>query len=222
MAITWNPSDKDAAITLSGGNLTASSTPPSTAVGAYNARATSAVGDGKWAFQVQYTSINDVGYDAIGLANASAPLNTNPGSSVDSVALYLYAYFYGNSALMANGAGATTWGGAVAGDTITFAWSKSGSTVLCWARVNSNDWNGDALADPATATRGFSVGGFLTGNLYAFFSVGRNSVGGTTTGIADFDGAFTLPSGFTYYDAASALSDAPLRPVWRDNHLLRR
>lgn len=197
MAITWNPADKNASVTLSGGNLTASATPASTGVGALNARATAAVGDGKWAFQAVYSSINDNEYDAIGLCNASASLNDNLGNNTHGIGFYLYGYMYGNTVLTS---GLTQ---ANVGDTITIAWSKSGSTVLVWVRVNAGNWNNNASANPATGAGGLSVGNYLYGDLYACFGVGIASTGGTTTATADFDGPFTLPSGFSYYDVGS-------------------
>lgn len=198
MAITWNPSDKNASVTLSNGNLTASAT-SATGVGAYMVRATAAVGDGKWAFQYVFSALNDGVYDAVGLCNASASLSDNLGNNANGVGYYPQQELYGNGSSLTNGAGTTTFPLLSAGTVATFAWYKSGSTVLVWVRAGSGNWNNDALADPATLTRGVSVGGFLTGNLFAAFVVGQNSAG-TTTATADFDGPFTLPSGFSYYD----------------------
>ncbi|MEO3389509.1 SPRY domain-containing protein [Mesorhizobium sp. CAU 1741] len=73
---TWNPSDKDAAISLSNGNLTASLIGISAARGA---RATNSASSGR----VYWEITTDAGNPYVGLGNAAAPTNTYPGNAND-------------------------------------------------------------------------------------------------------------------------------------------
>lgn len=72
MAYTWNPSDKGASITLSGGNLTATSGSSWNTV-----RSTGSKSSGKWYWEI---TINDASYNMVGVATASASLSNYSGS----------------------------------------------------------------------------------------------------------------------------------------------
>lgn len=83
MAITWNPSDKGAGISLSGGDLTVSAAASTTD----GVRAGLGKTSGKWYFEFVAPTINAGSSNVcIGLANASAPLTTgNPlGTTANS------------------------------------------------------------------------------------------------------------------------------------------
>ena len=72
---TWNPADKDAGITLSGGNLTAVNNTANKSV-----RATIGKTTGKWYWEV---TNNVVAENDIGIANASMSLATYVGSDAN-------------------------------------------------------------------------------------------------------------------------------------------
>lgn len=84
-ACTWNPSDKDASITLSGGNLTATGT-----VNAWRGvRGTVSHTTGKWQFEIKVKLNDGVGFQMVGVGNASAVLNNyfsvnNNGASIQT------------------------------------------------------------------------------------------------------------------------------------------
>jgi hypothetical protein len=88
---TWNPSDKDAGITLSNGNLTAtygSTATPS--VRSVNSHAT-----GKYHFE--FTCVNPSNNMTIGLKSASEALNTYVGGTANSLGLNVNRTWYLNA-----------------------------------------------------------------------------------------------------------------------------
>lgn len=79
---TWNPADKNANVTLSGGNLTATQT----AAGVDGAaRGTTSRSTGKWHFEV-YVASSATGRPAMGVANSSQALNVSTGA--DSAVIF--------------------------------------------------------------------------------------------------------------------------------------
>lgn len=72
---TWNPSDKSANITLSGGNLVATNT----ALG--SVRGTVGKASGKWYWEVTVSTISVEA--TVGIGNSSATLTNNPGADVN-------------------------------------------------------------------------------------------------------------------------------------------
>ena len=74
---TWNPSDKDASVTLSGGNLVASSTSASWAA----VRSTISKSSGKWYWEYTVTAIGNGHTQGIG--NSSATLANYVGQDAN-------------------------------------------------------------------------------------------------------------------------------------------
>lgn len=72
---TWNPSDKDADVTLSGGDLVMDGTNQG------GVRATIGKASGKWTWEITLTSSSGVFDDFLGVANSSWDLNTNVGAA---------------------------------------------------------------------------------------------------------------------------------------------
>jgi hypothetical protein len=79
---TWNPADKNANVTLSGGNLTATQTAASTD-GAV--RGTTSKSTGKWHFEV-YVAAGATGRPSMGIANSSQSLSASNGA--DSAVIF--------------------------------------------------------------------------------------------------------------------------------------
>ncbi len=115
---TWNPADKGAGFTLSGGNLVATST-----VAYAAARATVGVASGKWYWEV---TLSGLGYWFLGVATTSQSLTTvlgNPNASgVQS------NNYYWNSLTSAVGGGFTL----IAGDVIGFALDANTKTLAVY------------------------------------------------------------------------------------------
>jgi hypothetical protein len=99
---TWNPADKSAAISLSGGNLTASH--PAVGFADGIVRSTTSKSSGKWHFEV---TVNATGptRPGIGLANSTQSLTTFLGAAgSNSVSLFGNGDVYINAVVVLAGA----------------------------------------------------------------------------------------------------------------------
>jgi hypothetical protein len=184
---TWNPADKAAAVTLSGGNLTASSNP---AVGNYaNVRGTVSKAAGQWAFEVTVGTIGTSSGDSaiqIGIATSTQSLT---GTLTGSANAWVY---YGEN----GGAGAL----------------YSGSTVISVASLSAGDKVGVAFDGDADTVsfykNGTYQGGFtgVSGTVYPVFGSVDFSGAGAVTCTANFAGAFT----YSYDSPATAATGSPI------------
>lgn len=192
-AVTLNPSDKGANITLSGGNLTATNTTTRNAV-----RSTTSKSSGKFYFEIAFSSVGGGGggFDhCIGIANASASLTNAPapgGNDKNSIAKYMGS---ANVQLNNTTVGSSNTSGPPA--TVCVAVDFSGSVI--WFRIGSGNWNNNAANDPATNTGGISFSTINAGPFFAIVALEPN--GGTTSaaGTINFGAtafSFTAPSGF--------------------------
>lgn len=167
---TWNPSDKDAGITLSNGNLTAACS-----VGAQTGvRSTAGVTQGKWYWENTVQTAN--AREIVGVYVSSAALSTFLGNNAGG---YGYFSFDGrkvnNSTFAAYGA---TYGNT---DIISVLLDRDAGTVSFWK-------NG--------ASQGQAYSG-LTGTIHAGFSGGSGSLAEQVT--ANFGASaftYTPPAGY--------------------------
>ena len=182
---TWNPSDKNAAITLSNGNLTYS--------GANNAdagvRSIASRSSGKYYWELTLDAFQNGVAIFAGIASASWGLD-HMSSSAQSIG------WRDNGKVQQDGSDLATiesWSG---GTVLGFALDLDNAKI--WFRKDGGNWNNDAGANPATNTNGIAVSG-LTGAVYAGGDVGLVGGGATTTITANFGAtafAQTAPSGF--------------------------
>lgn len=165
---TWNPSDKNASITLSGGNLTATVT----TTAAKGVRSTTSRHTGKWYFRFLVTTIpagTPNNWDA-GIANSTWPLTDFVGQDANSygclanlVSNLACDIFTGNSP---QGSGGGTANDFVNGDRVVVAvdldanlgwWTRqtSGGTLL------SSNWSSNAgqNGNPSTGANGKTIAG---------------------------------------------------------------
>jgi hypothetical protein len=80
--------------------------------------------------------------------------------------------------------------------------------MKCWGRNGTGNWNGNASADPASNTLGFSLTPALAGSCFFYVDSASDSANPTWTvnfGATAF--ARTVPSGFTAWDAGSAAAN---------------
>lgn len=112
---TWNPSDKSADITLSGGNLTATGT---TAAGK-SVRSTLSKTSGKWYWEFTATSAAV----AIGVATSSASLASFTGGDINGWGYSSNGLLYNNSSGTGSNASYTS------GDIIGVAWDVAAGTI---------------------------------------------------------------------------------------------
>ena len=184
-AVTLNPSDKGANVTLSGGDLTATNT---TTRG--NARSTTSHSSGKYYLEFTCTTGSN-GFDlATGIANSSASLTTGPGwVGFNSVAKYNGADVLLNNVTLVTSTSSTP------ASLVCIAVDLDNNRI--WYRVGSGIWNNNGANDPATNTGGGDIS-TMTGPFFVIISVEDTGAGdGVLTvnfGATAF--AHTAPSGF--------------------------
>jgi hypothetical protein len=183
---TWSPTDKSAAITLSSGNLTATST----GTGLSAVRATSAMASAKYYWEVTVGAVNGSSLQpSIGIANASMALNNYVGSDTNSVAIVT------SGGVLLNAASLGAIGAFTAGDVMDVAVDTTAKKI--WFRKNGGNWNNDVIANqnPALGVGGMSFSS-ITGPYFPATS-GQNSPNSAVTvnfGATAF--ASTPPAGF--------------------------
>jgi hypothetical protein len=178
---TWNPADKSANLTMSGGDLTATFTGFD---GFSNVRAVASHSSGKFYHEMNF-SVAGTLYAAPGIANGSLDLNSFIGNT-NGIAWLNGGQVYLNNS---NVATVETW---VAGDTLCIAVDTTAK--LIWFRKNAGNWNNDVSANPATGTNGIDISG-VSGPYFP--SGGANNVLDAFT--ANFGAtayAQSAPSGF--------------------------
>lgn len=206
MATTWNPSDKDANIVLSGGNLVATSSAGSGTVNTA-VRATTAIS----ATIKQYFEVTITGtigqYMSVGVMNATASLVANVGQTNGAAFVKGYSGNSFSNIYRNGGATATNYPNPAAGQTIRVAVDRTANRV--WWAVNNNTWSGSAVwmgdtstnNDPNTGLGGLDITS-VTGTIYPAYSsawtgdVATLNPGPTLT--------YAVPSGFSAIDAGVA------------------
>lgn len=181
---TWNPGDKDSGITLTSGNLTATNT-----LGAGERNVRFSLPATPVSSQKTYIELlpGGTGQDMhLGIAQDREPLN---GSYLGR---YYAAIMNSGGQIYINGTMTTTLSGMsfTAGDVIGMAFDNTN----IWWRKNGGNWNGSALADPATGTGGIAHG--QTGELYVGARVYRLNDSVTVRPLSG-QWTYTAPSGFS-------------------------
>ncbi len=207
-ATTWNPNDLSG-VTLSNGNLTATST----AGGAQGVRSTTSQSSpAKVCFEVIATAIT--GNWDVGLSNASFNLATtllggdsngvgfDPNSAGGTQGIFF------NNATLSSGASAS-----VSGEAATICEDLGANEV--WAttqkmRANGTPWNNSTTANPATGVGGIPISGLTCPCLITF---NEDDANGVATLNAGGPFAVPLPSGFSAWGAAS-VTTGPGRPFF--------
>jgi hypothetical protein len=187
---TFNPADKNAAITLSSGNLIATAN-ATTQAGVRGTLSYPASGTGRFYFEMTSRSVISSAF-GVGIANATWSFtNVNGiGGDVNSVG---YAPTTGqvfvNNAVVGTASTATA-SGVVIGCAIDFPGKK------IYIRVGAGNWNASATNNPATNTGGFPLTALASGAFFpAFGTVG------TTTDAVQFNGGtstFAQPAPATF------------------------
>jgi hypothetical protein len=143
---TWNPSDKSANITLTNGNLTAS-TPQSAVYAGVRSVASASSGKKYWE---TLANVRTTPAETGGAGNASATLSNFNGQDAFGMGWFGSGEVYTNLTLQGT---IQTW---VQGDTLCFALDIDNSKM--WFRTNGGNWNNDVIGNqnPATNTGGFT------------------------------------------------------------------
>lgn len=191
---TWNPADKSAAVTLSGGNLAASATTGS--LNNASVRGTVGKNTGKWYWEYTITTFDPFsGTMLVGVSNLSFPINTTAGvgTTSDSWAWSSFGGAIHGGATVGNGGQYTH------GDVIGFALDMNAGTLTLYI-------NGSATGIVFTG---------LTGVIYPTVSMAITAITVTANfGATAF--AFTAPTGFSALfsnDPATPATGSPIVTV---------
>ena len=173
---TWNPADKAAGLTLSNGNLTASS--PSQTY--KQVRATQGFSSGKWYWEVTLNA-NDI-YGAYGISTTAESVDYLLGQT-------LYGYGYTCDSNLFHNNGWTVWGSTCGnGDVVGVAVDMDAGKI--WFSKNGT-WLGSG--DPATGTNPAFTG--ISGTFYPAGAISAAGAQSTANfGASSF--AYSVPSGF--------------------------
>jgi hypothetical protein len=183
---TLNPSDKNANIALSGGDLIATNS----GAAAGSVRSIASYSSGKKYCEVTIGSTNSSSFSrALGIANASASLSAGPGSpDANSGVLYQGSATYFRAA----GSGASTGIIYTTTDVVSMAVDFDNSTI--WFRRNGGNWNNNVANDPATNTGGIALG--ISGPYFFLLYAVNTSTPVSTVNFGATAYSFTPPSGF--------------------------
>lgn len=166
---TFNPSDKAAGVTLSGGNLVVTGTSGSV-------RTIRAIASGKGYAEVRVDNPGATG--AVGCANSSATITAYVGANANGIGYWTTGDVYQNSSVI------DTIGALSAGDIVNIAVDRTAGKM--WLGKN-----GTFSGNPAAGTGGYTL---PAGDVYVMVST---STGGQLTanfGASAF--AYSPPSGF--------------------------
>ena len=185
---TLNATDKGSNVTLSEGNLDATTSSTWGTV-----RGTIGAASGKWYYEF---TVDGAGYTMVGVQSLDDSLpSTYLGLSSDGS----YGYFGLNGTIYANGATLSpSYSTFTTGDTIGVAWDADAGKI--WFAKNGT-WQGSG--DPAAGTNALVTG--IPNDVYTA-GVSVQSSGGTPGGTANFgqrDFAYTPPTGFNALNTAN-------------------
>ena len=191
---TWNPSDKDSSVTLSGGNLIATGD-SSASYGAV--RGTKSITAGKAYLELTFTySIKNYAY--FGVATGSRSLSASGGLNAATSNVAAGGQIEVNGAHQGFLDGFANF---ASGDVLCVALDLTNQRI--WFRRNAGTWNDSGTADPATNTGGFDVSGIFTSVTVfpwaQFANVGPVSA---TLNAGGSSFAQTVPSGFVSWNSA--------------------
>lgn len=194
-AVTWNPADKAAGITLSNGNLTYTHAAGNNT----NAlvRATTSKSSGKWYYEDTFGSVADTDSWFCGFASGVLGTNFQLGSTASSVG---YMRGIGGLVFFSGGVALSGLGEAAADEEVAMAIDVTTNKV--WFKVlPGGQWNGNNAAhDPGTALGGqaISAGGITTWFPAASTYSADGDFGTGNFGASAFAGV--IPVGFTSWD----------------------
>ena len=179
--VTWNPSDKDAGITLSNGDLDADGN-----VAAFRAvRATIGKSSGKYYFELLINTITSSGVVS-GVLNSTAALTTYVGNAASGRGVQSSGTSYATGFTAGSSCGAFS-----ATQVLGICFDMGTGKVFI---AINNTWQGSS--DPVAQTNPWATG--LSGTVYAAHSASNAGNRATLrTKLADF--TYSPPSGYSSY-----------------------
>lgn len=195
MTVTWNPADKATEITLSGGNLIATST---NNVNGYAVRGTVSRSTGKWYIEFQNLVVDPAQTDDyVGLATSSEPLETSGFSSPNQCTYISAGNQFSITAFSFTTSLPPYSGG---GHTVCMAFDFDNN--LEWVRVDNGNWNNNVTSqDPALGMS--TINRTISGLSWFPFASIRSLNDAATLSAAASTMLFPVPAGFTAWDGSA-------------------
>jgi len=184
--MTWtaNPSDKDAAISLSGGNLIVTSSGFDVYV-----RGTESASSGKYYWEIEITNDASSFAFGLGLANGSAALNSWPGSVANNAVIT----FSHNPQWDMSGGSSGAASGFTEPNVVGIAVDITAE--LIWITTNGTTWYGsNSSGNPATGANGFNWAALNAGPYYPLIGCGTGDIATIKPSSASW--SRSPPSGF--------------------------
>ena len=195
-ATIWNASDKSAGMTLSNGSLEAAGG----GSGEVGVRSTNSYTSGKCYFEYPVITALVGGGSAVGIANSLAVLTTM-GSAAANAALCFDGVIY------VSGSNTGINIGAIQGASMQVAVDLGAE--LIWMRNAGGTWNNSGTANPATGVGGIDISGCFTANTTAAYAAFvANGASDITVNFGATAFAYTIPAGFSRWDALGGGSSA--------------
>lgn len=190
---TWNPSDKDASISLTNGNLTTTTT---SGTGWVIVRSTVSVSSGKWYWEYHNDS-GAVYFGMEGIATSAANLASYGGSDA-----YGWSY-YAAGGNKVNNASFTAYGATyIAGDTIGVALDMDNGKIYF---SKNGTWQNSG--DPVAGT-GYAFSG-LSGSMFATVSHNGTYVTAVTANFGSSAFTYSPPTGYNSGLYSGSVASAP-------------
>jgi hypothetical protein len=191
---TLNPSDKNANVVLTSGNLIGSH--DATAASYAGVRGMFGLSSGKVYFEMT-PQVMGTGSIMMGIADSSAPLNQYIAYDTHSLGLIRGAGTLLGFNLSASGPYITIAAAFVVGDVLCMAFNLG--TKQFWARSNSQFWNASVTANPATGAEPFAPSIASSGPWFPAMSLFDPNDSCLAIFKPPFN--FTPPSGYGTWDA---------------------
>lgn len=185
---TWNPADKSSNVVLTNGNLQMLT---NTAADG-GVRSDTSKSSGKYYFEFYPADLTGT-RTGFGLATGTADLTLLGGLGAGGVIVHRNGLIYYNSAYTGKKIGTIA-----STDTVCFAIDYGNK--LLWVRRNAGTWNGDATAEPSTATGGISISTVFTGAIFAAAAANNTLVNVSINFGPPQAYLQAIPSGFSSWD----------------------
>jgi len=187
--LLWSATDKNAAVTLTNSNKTATVTGGPVGVRSAIVLPTT----GKKYIEIAIAGSGGIGTLSVGLVNGSVSLSSYMGADTNAYAAILK---FGGENFNYNNTSVQTVGAATAPFTLCLAIDATNKKIS--GRIDGGNWNGNSINDPATGTNVADYSA-LTGTLYLGFSSDRTGDNATIRSVST-DMLFSIPSGFSTID----------------------
>lgn len=181
---TWNPLDKNAGTTLSGGDLTSSAT----GLELTQARTTTSHNTGKYYFEILFTNVGSASVTMAGICNSTQSLSAAPGISVNA-----YTYYGNNGNKFFNSGSGIAYGLSLANNDVNGVAVDFDNGNIWWHKNGTYPASGNPSTGANPAFTGIAGSWFPCTGIYSGSSR-------TVTSTANFGATtftYSVPTGFT-------------------------